>query len=72
MYEEEHAYEAHDSSETADDDREHLLRAMGNTERVEHPNRRQETDEMSEENNEDADMEEDAAHDQLPATQELA
>src|SRR5512141_741712 len=66
------ADEAHDAGDAADADRHPLLEGMRDTERVEHPDRRQQTAEMAEENDENADVEQVRAPGQLPAAQELA
>ena len=66
------ADQAHQPATPADDDRQHLLEAVRNAEPVEHPDRRQQADEMAEEDEEDADVEQVGAPHQLPAAQQLA
>ena len=49
--------QAHQAGNTAGNDRQHLLEAVRYPEHVEHPDRRQQADEMADEDHEDADME---------------
>ena len=72
MHQQRDADEAHDAGDAADDDRHPLLEGVRDAERVEHPDRRQQTDEMAEEDDENADMEQVRAPHQLPAAQQLA
>ena len=48
MEEQRDADEADEAGDAADDDRQHLLEAVRDAERVEHPDRRQQADEMAE------------------------
>ena len=56
----------------ADHDRHHLLEAVADADRVEDPDRRQQADEVTEEDHEDADVEQVRAPHQLAPAQELA
>jgi hypothetical protein len=49
-----------------------LLQAVGNAQRIEHPDRREQADQVAEEQDDDADMEQDRAPHQLLAAQKLA
>src|SRR5690606_37038167 len=67
-----HADQADHGQDASGDDREKLLRLHAQAERVVDLRRRQQAEEMAEEQAEDADMEQNAAPDQLLAPEKLA
>ena len=60
------------AGDAANDDGHHLLEAVADADDIEHPDRRQQPDEMTEEDHEDADVEQVRAPHQLAPPQELA
>ena len=72
MRQERNADQAHQARDAAGHDRQHLLEAVRYAEHVEHPDRGQQADEMAEEDEENADVEQVGAPHQLPPPQQLA
>ncbi len=72
MHQQRNADEAHDAGDTADADRHPLLEGVRDAERLEDPDRRQQSAEMAEEDDQDADVEQVRTPGQLPAAQKLA
>ena len=72
MQEHGQADKAAHAEDAAGDDSQHLLGAGGEAEGVVNLLWRQQADEMPQEQEQDADMEQHAAHDELPAPQQLA
>ena len=72
MRQERNADQAHQAGDAAGHDRQHLLEAVRYAEHVEHPDRCQQADEMAEEDDENADVEQVGAPHQLPPPQQLA
>ena len=64
--------DSHDPGNAAGDHRQKLFRAVTDAEGVEHPDRRQQSAEMSEEDHQDTDMEQHGAGHELAPPQELA
>src|SRR5512147_62921 len=67
-----HADKAEHAGDAADDDRHPLLEGVGDAEGIENPDRRQQADEMAEENHKDPDVKQVRAPGQLAPAQELA
>ena len=61
-----------DAGDAADDDRHPLLEGVRDAERIEDPDRRQQADEVAEEDDQDADVEQVRAPHQLAPAQQLA
>jgi hypothetical protein len=66
------ADDGHDAGNAAHDDGHELLDAVADPECIEKLDRREQADQVAEEDDEDADVEQDRAPDQLPPAQELA
>ena len=63
--------ETEDAGNAADDDGEHLLETVAYAEKVEHGDRREQADEVSEKDDENADVKQVGAPGELPVPQEL-
>src|SRR6266545_1119143 len=72
MHQQRNPDKTHDAGDPADNDRQPLLETVRNAERVEHPDGREQADEMADKDDQDPHVEQVGAPHQLPAAQELA